>query len=141
MGYCWTRPDSRTPAVFIGWLQQMRAVNLLVSLRTQLRDDQISLFIKQKKSIPILNDKSIRPSPGLAPCGRLECLPNPFTRICFQTPQLAVTAHPIDVPILQKGCAQDRIQMRRFFLACLLSAPSGCCGGVFLIPRPPLDRV
>src|SRR5947208_1648500 len=102
----------------------MRATDLLVAFGIEPGDDEIALLVKEEKAAAILDDKSIGPADGFAGGSGLEGLPDPLAGVRFEAAQLAIAAHTVDVSVLEKGRAHDRVEVFGVLLAGLFRAPN-----------------
>src|ERR1043165_1003434 len=100
---CRMRPQDITTRGSIGGFQQVCATQLLVTLRREVCDNQVSLFIKQKKVGAVFYNKSVRPADRLPRSRSLKRFPHSLARVCLETTQLPITTDPVDVDILKKG--------------------------------------
>src|SRR4051812_31665079 len=105
----------------------MGAADFLVTFRAKPGDDQISLFVKQEKTVAVLHDKSISPADRLSGSSRPKGFPDSLACFEFQAAQLAITADTVDMAILNEWRGHHRIEVGRVFLARLFRAPD-CFG-------------
>ena len=95
-------PNHRPAAVFIRRLQQVRAAKLLVALRAELRNDQISSLVEQEKTVRVFDNKRVGPADRFIPGRRLKGFPHAFAGLGIQAAKLAVAANAIDIARVQK---------------------------------------
>src|SRR5688572_7347224 len=70
------RPDDGAAGVAVAWVEQMRAADLLVFLRREPGDDEVTLFVEQEIAVAVFHNKRVAPALGFAR-GRLERFPKP----------------------------------------------------------------
>src|SRR5262249_17579238 len=95
----------------------MRAADLLVTLRTHLRDNQITQIVEEEEAVPLLHDEDVR-RPDLFPVPvRLQRLPKVLARRSVDAPQFPVAGGPIDAVALREGGAEDAVEAGRLAAA------------------------
>src|SRR5438552_2177266 len=87
----------------------MRAADFIVAVSGELRDDQVPLFVCEKKSIAVFDQESVSPALFLSTRGR-EGFPNSLTGCGVKATQLAVAAHAIDITVVDERRGDDTVQ-------------------------------
>src|SRR5262249_54752539 len=72
----WMGPDYRPAAVLVRRLEQVRPADFFVGTRAELRDDQVSFFVEQKKTAAVFDNERVRPTHRFTARCRCECFPN-----------------------------------------------------------------
>ena len=104
------RPHHRTTRVGGGWLEEIGPADLLVAFRSELRDDEIALFIGEEEAVSVFDDEGISPAHRFVSRGGGKGFPDTFTRVELQTAKLAVAAHAVDVTVFDEGRAHEAVQ-------------------------------
>lgn len=116
------RPDDGAAGIAIDGIEQVRATQFVIFLRTEFRDDEVALFAEDETAITALDDEGVAPALGLAAGGR-KGFPESLARFQFQTAKLAVAAGAVDVAILDERRGHHAVQSVGFFLTHLLALP------------------
>src|ERR1041384_3105123 len=117
------RPDDEPATIFVGRFEEVGAAELFIALRAEVGNDEIAEFVEEEKPITVLDDKGVSPADPLAGGGGLERFPDALAGLGFEAAELTIAANAVDIAILEKGCAEDRVQVSSVFLADFLRAP------------------
>src|SRR5260370_26482624 len=102
----------------------MRAADFLIAARTELRDDQVAIFIEQEKAVPVFDDEGVGPAHFLAAgCRGVQRFPEAFAGVRLEAAQLAIAANAVDVAVLQDRRAHGGMQRIGVFFTDSLSLP------------------
>src|SRR5689334_13279539 len=102
----------------------MSAADFGISLGSKAGNDQVALFVRDKKAAAVLDQKSIGPS--LRPIiggSRGESLPNASASFGVEASELAVRTDAKNEVPFNGGCADDAVQVFGIFFARLLCLP------------------
>src|SRR5262245_23669499 len=103
------RPDDFPAEGGVAGIQEMSPADLLITLRTPLRDNQITCLGRQDEALSIIHTKNIRAALLLAAVA-LQCAPQALPRLGLDAHQLAIAGGAIDVAIFNKRRPEDAIK-------------------------------
>ena len=102
--------------------QDVRPVDLLITLRRQPGDEQVALLIEQKEAVALRRQEGVGPAHGFLPRpGGREVRPHALAVLHVQATQFAVAVHAIDAVALDERGGHDGVQFVR--LVGLFSSP------------------
>ena len=80
----WMSPNHVSSSRSIRWFQNMAPAGFVITLGSELRDDQIAQFIEYKKPVAIRDNKCVAPTHFFIVLRRgRHGLPYPLPRVCF----------------------------------------------------------
>src|SRR5260370_2960410 len=87
-------PDHVAARRGVGRFEQVNPADFLVAQQAEEGDDQVALFIRQKKPVAVFYQKGIGPARFL-PAAGVKGFPHPLAGVRFQATPLAVAATPV----------------------------------------------